>query len=95
MEQKRGTNQYYLTFKRVKIRYRADGNMDYFNHPFQEGNKIQLLDDVHLETSLSEEAIGSDFEGIPDLPAAKGITGSNAIEEDIFDFGSAINKKAS
>ncbi|MNN90721.1 hypothetical protein D3C81_2087220 [compost metagenome] len=69
--------------------------MDYFNHPFQEGNKIQLLDDVHLETSLSEEAIGSDFEGIPDLPAAKGITGSNAIEEDIFDFGSAINKKAS
>lgn len=73
--------------------------MDYFNHPFEEGNRVKLLDDVHLETSLSEQSIGTDFEGIPDIHAAKGrrmAVGSSPTsdDDDIFDFGSAVNKMA-
>lgn len=33
VERKRSTGQMYLTFKRLKIRYRALGDSDYFNHP--------------------------------------------------------------
>ncbi|WP_253264347.1 DnaB helicase C-terminal domain-containing protein, partial [Brevibacillus sp. MCWH] len=64
VERKRSTGQYYLTFKRVKIRYRDPNDLGYFNHPFEIGNRIRLLDDIHLETSLSEESLSSDFDAV-------------------------------
>jgi len=101
VEKKRGTDQYYLTFKRVKIRYRDSHDLGYFNHPFEIGNRMRLLDDIHLETSLSEESLASDFEGVIDLASAAAKGKRNATkrevveddDDDIFDFASAINNK--
>lgn len=99
IEKKRGTENYYLTLKRVKCRY-GDNEMNYFNHPFAVDNRIQLIDDYELEESLSEISLASEFDGI-DL-GRKGK--KNAIEREVyenspfndtFDFNSSINKKAS
>lgn len=100
VEKKRGTNQHYLTMKRIKIRYRDPNDLSYFNHPFELGNKIRLLDDVHLETTLSETSLSSDFDGV-DLGSKKGkknATEREVVDDDndadnIFDFASAINRK--
>ena len=101
VERKRGTDQYFLTFKRVKIRYRDPNDLGYFNHPFILGNRMQLMDDVGLDKCLSEESLSSDFEGV-ELNSKKGKR--NAVERqivddisdsanDLFDFASAINSK--
>jgi hypothetical protein len=98
VEKKRGTNQYYLTMKRIKIRYRAT-DLSYFNHPFELGNRIRLLDDINLETSLSEISLATDFDAV-DLGSKKGkrnATDREVVDDDdddnVFDFSSAINKK--
>ena len=105
VEKKRGTDQFYLTFKRVKLRYKDPNpnELGYFNHPFEIGNRVRLIDDIHLETSLSEESLASDFEGIVDLVAKKGKRNATEREvvddsddfDSVFDFSTAINKKAS
>jgi hypothetical protein len=100
VEKKRGTDQYYLTMKRIKIRYRDPHDLSYFNHPFELGNKIRLLDDVHLETTLSEQSLATDFDAV-DLTAKKGkrtATDREVIDDDddagsLFDFASSINGK--
>jgi len=100
IEKKKNTNNYYLTFKRVKIRYRDTYELSYFNHPFEVGNRIRLIDDIYLEHSLSEESLSTDFEGVDLNIDKKGKR--NAVErkvikedkeEDLFDFSSALNKK--
>lgn len=98
-EKKRGTERYYLTFNRVKIRYRPENDTNYFNHPFQIDNRIQLIDDVFLETSLSEQSLGTDFDGVEDITSLKGKR--NAVDreviddetDNIFDFNASINGK--
>jgi replicative DNA helicase len=100
IEKKRSTGQYYLTFKRVKIRYRDPNDLGYFNHPFEMGNRIRLLDDIHLETSLSEESLSSDFDAV-DLGNKKGkrtavereVIDDDDDEDNLFDFAAAINNK--
>lgn len=102
VERKRSTGQYYLTFKRVKIRYRDPNDLGYFNHPFEIGNRIRLLDDIHLETSLSEESLSSDFDAV-DLSSSGKKGKRTAVEreivddddDNIFDFASYINNKKS
>lgn len=101
VEKKRGTeqDQYYLTFKRIKIRYRDPNDLGYFNHPFEMGNRIRLMDDIHLETSLSEESLSTDFD-VVDLSAKKGkrqakqreVVDDGASADNLFDFASSINK---
>lgn len=99
VEKKRGSNQYYLTMKRIKIRYRDPHDLTYFNHPFEIGNRIRLLDDVHLETSLSETSLASDFDAV-DLGAKRGkknaterqMVDENDEPETLFDFASSINR---
>lgn len=99
VEKKRGTEQYYLTFKRVKIRYRDPNDLGYFNHPFEITNRIKLLDDVHLETSLSEESLATDFDGIADIVASKGKRNAKEREvvedesDDLFNFAASINSR--
>lgn len=98
VEQKRSTGQYYLTFKRTKIRYRDPNDLGYFNHPFEISNRIKLIDDIELEEVLSEESLTSDFEGVIDINVAKMNRQAKKREvvedeDNIFDFGSAINKK--
>lgn len=58
---KRKTRQQYLTFKKIKQRYRVDIDIDYFNHPFDECNTMKLLDDINLEKSLSELSLSDEF----------------------------------
>jgi hypothetical protein len=101
VERKKDTDQYYLTFKRIKIRYRDPNDLGYFNHPFVIGNRMQLMDDVELDRSLSEESLASDFEGIDLSKNKKGKR--NATEREVvddydesgelFDFSNAINSK--
>lgn len=64
VEKKKSTGQYYLTFKRVKLRYREMDDLSYFNHPFEMGAKIQLIDDINLDRQISEESLATDFEGV-------------------------------
>lgn len=98
VEKKRDTGQYYLTFKRIKIRYRELTDLGYFNHPFVMGNRIQLIDDLHMESSISEASLTSDFDAV-DLGAKKGKqTAKERVvvdddSTDVFDFASSIGSK--
>ena len=95
MEKKRETGQYYLTFKRVKIRYKDLSDLGYFNHPFESNNRMQLIDDINLPKSLSEDSLTSDFDGV-DLISKKGkrnATDRETVEEDLFDFSSSLTSR--
>lgn len=63
IEKHKMTGQYYLTFKRTKIRYadKSEGRT-YFNHPFADGDKIRLLEDVFLPESLSINSLATDID---------------------------------
>jgi len=95
VEKKRQTGQYYLTFKRVKIRYKDLSEISYFNHPFNPNNKMQLEDDLLLDHSLSEDSLVSDFDAV-DLLNKKGkrtaTERETVADEDVFLFNNAINK---
>ena len=81
IEKKKGTEDYYLTFKRTKLRYADLSNgVTYFNHPFADNNKIRLKDDLYLPESLSEESLASDFIGVTNTAGKKGR--NNAIDRD-------------
>lgn len=60
IEKKKDTGQYFLTFKRTKIRYgdKAEG-YTYFNQPFANGDKIALMEDVCLPKSLAINSLAS------------------------------------
>lgn len=66
-EIKADTSEHYLTFKLLKRRYRSNDenpnlrNLDYFNHPFESGNHIKLLDDINLPETLSLESLSTQF----------------------------------
>lgn len=51
----------------LKRRYRSSEdnhklrNLTYFNHPFENGNEIRLIDDVDLPKSLSLESLATVF----------------------------------
>ena len=66
-EVKQSTDELYLTFKLLKRRYRSTEenqklrSLTYFNHPFEQGNEIRLIDDVELTQSLSLESLATVF----------------------------------
>lgn len=95
VEKKRQTGQYYLTFKRVKIRYKDTSDLSYFNHPFNPNNRMQLLDDIYLENSLSEDSLVSDFDAV-DLLNKKGkrtaVEREVIEDEDLFIFNNTLSK---
>ena len=96
-EKKRSTDQYYLTFKRIKIRYKEMSDLGYFNHPFYGNNKMRLMDDVNLEKSLSEDSLVSDFEGV-DVMNKNGrrtATDREIVDDNdtLFDFSKQISSK--
>ena len=84
-ETKSDTKEPYLTFKMLKRRYRSTDdnskrrNMDYFNHPFEIGNEIKLIDDVDLEKSLSIESLATQYEAT--IQNKRGNT--NAVEREV------------
>ena len=76
----------------MKIRYRELSDLAYFNHPFADGNKMQLIDDIYLEESLSEESLAVEFDGV-DVSKKKGkrsATDRDEVGEDLFDFSKSI-----
>ena len=56
----------------LKRRYRSSEEneklrrLEYFNHPFEPGNEIRLLDDVTLDKPLSLESLSTQFEAVDD-----------------------------
>ena len=71
-ETKIDTGELFLTFKLLKRRYRSSEEneklrrLEYFNHPFEPGNEIRLVDDVELDHSISLESLASEFEAADD-----------------------------
>lgn len=66
-EIKLDTGERYMTFKLLKRRYRSvEENeklrtLDYFNHPFEVGNDIKLVDDIYDTESRSLESLANSF----------------------------------
>lgn len=67
-EVKSDTGELFLTFKLLKRRYRSAEEdeklrrLEYFNHPFEAGNEIKLIDDIDFAESISTTSIASRFE---------------------------------
>lgn len=104
LEEKKDTNQMYLSFNRVKIRY-SKNKRTTFSHPFNLENSMMLLDDIMLDNTLSVDYIGSDFSTNVDFDELLQTTKKkkkmnvddlvtadmNNNDSGIFDFGMAIN----
>ena len=66
-----------MTFKLLKRRYRSsddDENMrrlDYFNHPYQPGNEIRLIDDIDLDRPLMVQSLSSQMASFEDSKRGK------------------------
>lgn len=66
-EVKADTGDVYLTFKLLKRRYRSSETdeklkrLEYFNHPYEPGNTIKLIDDVELPESVSLYSLATQF----------------------------------
>lgn len=64
-EMQKSTGEQFLTFKRLKIRYKKDPfAVDYFNHPFTNKKNIRLAPDIQLEKTLSIMSLASDLETV-------------------------------
>ena len=103
LEEKKDDKQLYLSFSRVKMRYKPSKRTT-FSHPFNIDNTMMLMDDIGLDNSLSVDYIGSDFTNDLDIDGLmkkkKKMNIDDIIESDIangdngiFDFGLAINGK--
>lgn len=85
VEQKRSTGDFYLTFKRTKIRYREKSHLSYFNHPFVKGgNKIQLVDDIDYPSPISELSLAEDFDGVTLEQVEKPLRHKGVLENSLF-----------
>lgn len=62
--ERRSDGKLFLTFKRVKTRYRPQSNLDYFNQPFEEGNDFKLVDDIMLDKPMGVVSLCTDLEGV-------------------------------
>lgn len=77
------TGELFMTFKLLKRRYRSTEEnehlrrLEYFNHPFEAGSEIRLIDDVDLPKPLSLESLSTQFEPVEDKRGKK-----NAIDRD-------------
>lgn len=66
------TGKVFLTFKLLKRRYRSSEDdeklkrLDYFNHPYEEGNTIKLIDDTDKPASVSLMSLSTQFEAFND-----------------------------
>ena len=84
-EVKNDTGELFMTFKMLKRRYRSsDENekmrkLEYFNHPYEPGNEIRLIDDVELDRPLMMIGLSSNqMSSLEDLKRGK----KNAVERE-------------
>lgn len=96
------TGQWYLMFKRVKLRYRdtAEDPITRFFQPFVMGNRIQLMDDVHLEEPLLAKSLKTDFldidvekKGKRNARKREVIGDLNTASQSMFDFSNTANTR--
>lgn len=72
-EVKVDTGDIYLTFKLLKRRYRSSEDdeklkkLEYFNHPYEQGNTIKLIDDLDLPESVSLFSLSTQFASVDDM----------------------------
>ena len=65
-ERQKGTNELFLTIKRVKIRGKSNPKaLDYFNHPFTNEKCIRLQMDYDKPFSVSKRSLASTLESAP------------------------------
>lgn len=64
LERKRDTGILYLTFFRLKERYRPQSKLDYFNQPFTEDNEFMLVDDIMDTKPKGIISLSTDLEGV-------------------------------
>lgn len=82
-ERKQDTNELFMTFKLLKRRYKSvEENekyrrLEYFNHPYNTDNEIQLIDDVNNDKPLSLISLATQFVGAEDA-SKRGV--KNAVE---------------
>lgn len=102
-EVKADTGDIYLTFKLLKRRYRSSEDdeklkrLDYFNHPYEAGNTIRLIDDIDLPKSVSLYSLSTQFVAMDDSKRGK----KNVVEREDkdalkldfepFDFDRSVN----
>lgn len=71
------TDELFLTFKMLKRRYRSSEDdeklrrLDYFNHPYEPGNEIKLIDDIDMPKPLSCVSLASQFAAVEDTKRGK------------------------
>lgn len=96
-EVKMDTGELFMTFKMLKRRYRSSEDndhlrrLDYFNHPFEVGSEIRLIDDIDYPKSISLESLATKFEPVEDKRGKKnaierGENPKKKKEDDIDDF---------
>ena len=90
IEKKKSTGQYYLTFKRIKIRYKPIDDFMYFNHPFVLGNMMKLITDVELPQHISESSLASDMEAVVFKKGKRTAVDRPVVDESSFDGLSEI-----
>lgn len=59
-ESKEVTHEDFMVFKRIKCRYRAP-EVSYMVHPFEQGNSMKLVDDIHLAKIISLKTLTSNL----------------------------------
>lgn len=64
LERKKDNQQLYLTFYRIKARYRPSTQLGYFNQPFKPDNSFQLQDDVTKSKPLGIISLDSNMDGV-------------------------------
>lgn len=83
--------QWFLTFKRVKIRSREASDLTYFNHPFELGNTMRLEPDMNDEPK-SVVSLANDIV-IGDVDDNKNAVTRPSVTKDKKDFDNYFNTK--
>ena len=89
-EVKKDTEELFMTFKLLKRRYRSSDDdetmrrLQYFNHPYEPGNEIRLIDDVDLERPLMVQSLSTQMISFEDSKRGKKNTVSNQTSDPLL-----------
>lgn len=64
LEKRKTDQQLFITFFRIKERYRPYTRLEYFNQPFVAGNDLMIQDDIYEEKPLGVISLKTDMEGV-------------------------------
>ena len=64
LERKKDDQRLYLTFYRLKERYRPATKLEYFNQPFTLENEFQLVDDILKPKPVGIISLATNMDGV-------------------------------